>query len=143
MAIKSLQTTVDRWVQGAGQASQRYADGVANTQVDVVGRAVAAQSALLNGFTQAVQSGHWARRLQSVGTQGWKQAVAAKGAANYTTGVQAGQSKFQARMQGVLQYMGQLQSQVDAMPKDSPAARDARMLAWAAGMRQGKSQGAF
>jgi len=143
MAVKSLQTTVDRWAAAAGSASQRYADGVAATDVDVVGRAVAAQDSLLSGFTSAVQSGLWARRLQQVGTQGWKQAVAGKGAANYQTGVAAAKGKFQAKMQAVLQVETQLQSQIDAMPSNSPAARDARMLAWAQGMRNAKAQGAF
>jgi hypothetical protein len=143
MAIASLQTTVDRWANAAGTASQRYADGVAATDVDVVGRAVAAQSALLSGFQNAVQSGLWARRLQAVGTAGYKAAVAAKGAANYQTGVAAAKSKFQQKMQAVLQVEAQLQAQIDQMPSGTPAANDARMLAWANGMRNAKAQGAF
>jgi hypothetical protein len=143
MAIASLQTTVQRWQNAASVASQRYADGVAATDVDVVGRAVQAQDALLSNFQAAVQSGLWARRLQAVGTAGYKAAVAAKGAANYQTGIAAGVNKFQQKMQQVLAYEAQLQAQIDAMPSGTPAANDARMLAWANGMRQGKAQGAF
>ena len=143
MAIKSLQTTVDRWAAAAGSASSRYAEGVAATDVDVVGRAIQAQDALLNGFTSAVQSGLWARRLAAVGTAGYKAAVAAKGAANYQTGVAAAKGKFQQKMQAVLQVEAQLQAQIDNMPKGTPAANDQRMLAWANGMRQAKAQGAF
>jgi hypothetical protein len=143
MAIPNAQTVADRWAAGAGQGGQRYAEGVANTDVDVVGRAVANQNALIANFSQAVQSGLWARRLQAVGTQGWKAAVAAKGAANYGTGVAAAKGKYQQKMTAVLQVEAGLQQQIDSMPSGTPAANDARMLAWANGMRQAKANGAF
>jgi|SRR5438094_3111928 hypothetical protein len=143
MAIKSLQATVAAWQAGTGTGQQRYLDGVANTDVDVAGRAVASQNALLQNFQAAVQSGLWARRLQAVGTQGWKQAVAAKGGQNWSNGIAAGGAKYQARMQAVLSVEAGLQQQIDSMPSGTPAANDARMLAWANGMRQAKANGAF
>ena len=97
----------------------------------------------MQNFTNAVQSGLWARRLGNVGTQGWKSAVAAKGAANYATGVNAAKTKFQQKIAAVLTYEAGLQSQIQSMPSGSPAANDARMLAWSNGMRQGKASGAF
>jgi hypothetical protein len=143
MAIPNAQTVADRWAAGAGAGGTRYVEGVANTDVDVVGRAVAAQGALLSNFSQAVQSGLWARRLTAVGTPGWKAAVAAKGGANYTTGVNAAKQKYQQKITAVLQVEASLQQQIDSMPSGTPAANDARMLAWANGMRQAKASGAF
>lgn len=143
MAIPNAQTVADRWANSAGQAGQRYADGVASSDVDVVGRAIAAKNALLNNFAAAVNSGLWERRLSATGTQGWKNAVAAKGAANYGTGVAAAKNKYQAKMVQVLQVASALQSQIHSMPSGTPAANDQRMLAWANGMRQAKANGAF
>lgn len=143
MAIPSAQTAADRWAAAAGQAGTRYAEGVQNTDIDVVGRAIASQNALLTGFADAVNSGLWARRLGAVGTQGWKQAVAAKGAANYSTGVNAAKAKFTQKIAQVLQVEQGLQQQIQSMPSGTPAANDARMLAWANGMRQAKASGAF
>jgi hypothetical protein len=143
MAIKSLQATVAAWQAGTGTGQQRYLDGVANTDIDVVGRAVASQNALLQNFQQSVQSGLWARRLQNVGTAGWKAAVAAKGGQNWSNGIQAGGQKYQNRMQAVLQVEAGLQNTIQQMPSGTPAANDARMLAWANGMRQAKANGAF
>ena len=143
MAIKSLQATVQAWQAGTGTGTQRYLDGVAATDVDVVGRAIQSQNALLQNFQAAVSSGLWARRLSAVGTAGWKQAVAAKGGTNWTNGINAGTQKYQNRMQAVLQVEAGLQQQIDAMPSGTPAANDARMLAWANGMRQAKANGAF
>ncbi len=143
MSIPSAQIVADRWAASAGQASQSYAEGVAATDVDVVGRAVAAQAALLQNFATAVNNGTWARRLQATGTQGWKNAVAAKGAANYGTGIAAAKTKFQQKITQVLQVEASLQAQIDSMPSGSPQASDARMLAWSNGMRQAKASGAF
>lgn len=143
MAIPNAQTVADRWAASAGQASQRYSEGVAQTTVDVVGRAIAAKGALLSNFATAVNNGLWERRLGAVGTQGWKAAVAAKGGQNYGTGIAAAKGKFQAKMQQVLSVEAGLQQQIDSMPSGSPSANDARMLAWANGMRQAKANGAF
>ena len=143
MAIPSAQTVADRWAASAGAAGTRYAEGVQNTDVDVVGRAVAQQNILIQNFQNSVQNGTWARRLQAVGTQGWKNAVAAKGAANYSTGVNAAKAKYLQRMTAVLQVESSLQGQIQSMPSGTPAANDARMLAWANGMRQAKANGAF
>ena len=143
MAIPSAQVAADRWAAAAGPAGTRYAEGVANTQIDVVGRAIASQSQLVQNFTAAVQSGLWARRLGNVGTQGWKAAVAAKGAANYATGVNAAKAKYATKIAAVLQVEAGLQQTIQAMPSGSPAANDARMLAWSNGMRQAKASGAF
>jgi hypothetical protein len=143
MPIPSAQVVADRWAGSAGQASQRYADGVAATDVDVVGRAIAAKGALVTNFAQAVNSGAWERKLSAVGTQGWKAAVAAKGAANYGTGIAAAKNKYATKIAAVLQVEGSLQQQIQSMPSGSAAASDARMLAWSNGMRQAKAAGAF
>lgn len=143
MAVKSLQATVAAWQAGTAAGQQRYLDGVANTTVDPTQRAIAAQQALLQNFQAAVSSGLWARRLQASGVQGWKAAVAAKGGQNWAMGIQAGAPKFQQRIAAVLQVEEGLQAQIDAMPSGTPAANDARMLAWSNGMRQAKANGAF
>jgi hypothetical protein len=143
MAIKSLQATVAAWQAGTGAGQQRYLDGVASSDVDVVGRAIANQNAALSGYQQAIQSGLWARRLQAAGNQGWKSGVATKGGANWANGIQNGGQKYQSKMQAVLQVEQGLQAQIDSMPSGTPAANDQRMLAWSNGMRQAKANGAF
>jgi hypothetical protein len=143
MAIKSLQATVAAWQAGTGTGQQRYLDGVASSDIDVVGRAIASQNALVANFQQSVQSGLWARRLQAAGNQGWKNGVSTRGGQNWSNGIQAAGPKYQAKMQAVLQVEAGLQSTIQQMPSGTPAANDARMLAWANGMRQAKANGAF
>lgn len=143
MAVKSLQATVAAWQAGTGAGQQRYLDGVASSDVDVVGRAIANQNAALQGYQNAISSGLWARRLQAAGNQGWKNGVATKGGQNWANGIQNGGQKYQQKMGAVLQVEASLQAQIDAMPSGTPAANDQRMLAWSNGMRQAKANGAF
>jgi hypothetical protein len=143
MAIKSLQATVAAWQAGTGTGLQRYLDGVASSDVDVVGRAIAALPQAAQNYQAAIASGLTARRLQAAGNQGWKNGVATKGGQNWSNGIANSGPKYQAKMQAVLQVEAGLQSQIQSMPSGSPQANDARMLAWANGMRQAKANGAF
>jgi hypothetical protein len=133
MAVAPASNWTQNWSSGVSGASQKYVDGIRNTTVDVVGRAIAQQAALLAGFTQAVQSGEWARRLGAVGTQGWKTAAEAK-AANYTTGATAGASKFQTFAQQAQPIWSQLSAQIDTMPSGGKANALNRVGAWLDGM---------
>lgn len=127
---KDLQTTIQNWTNGAGSAGQKFADGVANSNVDVVGRAIAAQGALLSNFTQAVGSGRWAARLRAKGNDGWKRDTLAK-QANYAVGVAAGADNYAASMQTWLPAIQQAAATARAMPSGSIAASNARSAAFA------------
>lgn len=120
---------VDRWSAAAGAGQQAYSSGIQNTTVDVVGRAVAQQTALLAGFTEAVTSGKWARKLQERGTAGWKAAAQAK-AANYGTGIAAGKDRYAAAAQKLQPYVQAGQDMIAGMPKGGIANAKARATAW-------------
>lgn len=123
------QQWADNWSAGVGGASQKYQDGIQGTAVDVVGRAIAAQGALLANFQASVTSGEWARRLAAIGTQGWKAAAIAK-AANYMTGATAGKAKFQNFAQQAQPFWANAEAAIDGMPTGSKAASMARVSAW-------------
>lgn len=112
---KTLEQTVSRWQAGATGASGAYTEGVQNTTVDVVGRAIANQAGLLQGFNDAVNSGRWARGLQAVGTSGWKTKTVAK-AANYSVGINAGLDSYQQSMTQWLPRINSAAAAAKAMP---------------------------
>lgn len=124
-----------KWQSRTSGAQQDYVDGVNNTQKDPTQLAINNQSRLLTNFQAAVNSGKWANRLRAVGKGGWQQAVTDK-ANNFSTGVNAAQSKVAAAFAPLLQYENNLQQQVDAMPNVTDTDRENRMLAWVRGMRQ-------
>src|SRR5256885_11437142 len=109
MAVKSLQATVDRWVAGTAAGQTAYVDGVQNTDIDVIGRAIAALPQAAAAYSAAISSGLTARRLAAVGTSGWKQATGQAAGAAWAAGGSAKKSKYQAKMQSVLAYPGNLQ----------------------------------
>ena len=123
------QAWADAWATGVGGASQKYTDGIQNTTVDVAGRAIANQGALLANFTASVTSGEWARRLAAVGTQGWKSAAIAK-AQNYVTGAAAGKTRFQNFAQQAQPFWANASAAIDGMASGNKAAAMARVGAW-------------
>jgi hypothetical protein len=139
--MTDLATTVSRWQQSAGTAQTRFTEGVQATSKDPTQLAIAAQQKLLNNFTQSVQSGVWQRNLAAVGAAGWKAATLAK-ANNYSTGISAGASKYQARMQVWLPITQANAAAVQNMPNNSFADSLARMNAFATAEHNAKLQGA-
>lgn len=138
--MATLQQTVERWKNSASGAQTRYTEGVQGTQVDVVQRAVAAKGKLIANFAASVNNGTWERKLAAVGTAGWKAATVAK-ASNYSTGIAAGESKFQAAMQVWLPRTQAIAAQVHAMPNNGIADSVNRARAFMEAMHAAKMQG--
>lgn len=135
-AIPDASTVASKWVQRTSAASSDYAEGVARTDVDPTQRAIANQARMRQRVIEAIDSGKWAQALQRVGKAGWQQAVASKGVQNFSTGVAAAESKVAAAFGPLLAFEKSLQATVQAMPANTDADRNNRMLAWVNGMRQ-------
>ena len=131
-------TGADRWEAGAQGATQKYTQGVQNTQVDVVGRAIAQASVAAANYQAAISSGRWARKLtESGGTANWKAMTVAK-ASNYGTGVSAAKGKYQAAAQKLYPYIAAGQGAIHQMPSGNLGASIARATAWINYMAQYK-----
>lgn len=140
---KSLQTVVGKWKQNAGGAQQTYSDGVAATQVDVMGRAIAAAPDAVRNFSEAITSGRWAAAITaSGGTANWKTQTAKK-ASNYSTGINAGEQKFQAAMGKLLPAIEGIVASLPARQPGNVAANVQRVaqLAQALHARKGEFKG--
>lgn len=135
--MADLATTVERWQQSASQGQQRYVEGVASTQKDVVGLAINAQSKMAANYAQAISSGRWARRLSEVGTAGWKAATQAK-ASNYSTGIAAGRDKYQRAMTEWLPRIHSAAASVQSMPNNNIQDALARSNAFAMALHNAK-----
>lgn len=115
--MKSVQSTVARWQQGAQGAQQAYTDGIQGTQIDVMGRAVQAAPAAVRNYTDTMTSGRYAAAVASSGgTANWK-AQAVKKASNYGTGVAQGADKFASSMNKLLPA---IESIVGSLPPRQP-----------------------
>lgn len=131
--VPTAQAGADAWAAGVSGATQKWSDGIQNTNKDQAGKAVASQGALVANFNEAVNSGRWAANLMAVGTAGWKSASRDK-AANYGVAATAGKNRYLAAAQQLYPYEAQLQAQVDSMPSGTRAASLARFTTWMDGM---------
>ena len=126
-------TATQRYVAGAAQGQQRFVEGVQNTSKDPTALAIAQQQKMLTNVTQAITSGKYARGLSRVGKAGWQAATVAK-AANYSVGIQAGASKYEAAIGPVLSQISTLQGQLASMPRSTFQDSINRMVAFSTGL---------
>lgn len=138
--MKTAAQAASRWQTNASGAQQAYSDGVQQTQVDVVGRAVAQAGAMIQGVQQAVTSGRWQAGLQRVGNAGWKAAVAKK-ASNYGTGIAAGSDKYAAAAAKLIPFLESQTASLPArVPGDVAGNINRRLLPLAQSLHQAKGQ---
>lgn len=140
---KPLSAVVDKWKANASNAQSSFTAGVQGTQVDVMGKAIAASADAVRNYTQSLTSGAWAAAINaSGGTGNWKTRTVAK-AANYSTGINANVDKFQAAMSKLLPAMDSI---VGSLPARQPGNVSAniervRQLALALHARKGEFKG--
>lgn len=116
--MKTAAQAAAKWEQNTGSAAGAWVAGVEGTTVDVMGRAVAAIPAAIQGYTQSLQSGAYAKAVQaSGGTANWKSKVNAK-QGNFLTGVTAGKDKQAAAIGKIMQAMPGI---VSSLPARGPA----------------------
>jgi len=103
--MKTAQQAAQKYQSSAPGAGATWLEGVQNTSVDVMGRAVNAVPAAIQGYTNSLQSGAYARAVAaSGGTANWKAKAEAK-QANYAVGITAGLPKFQSAIGKIMQDM--------------------------------------
>lgn len=128
-----------KWATRTSAASQDYVDGVTNTEKDPTALAIAAIPRMRARVIDAIDSGKVAAGLRRVGKGGWIAAVQAKGGPAFSAGVQAAEGKVAQAFAPLLAFESNLQRQVQAMPANTDAEREAKMLAWVRGMRTYKA----
>lgn len=139
MAQKSPDQVQQKWLNNLTAAQSEMQAGVQATTIDP-GRAAAAkvqkwQNSLSN--PQTVQK--WVRNVTAGGNlAAWQASMENYGIQRAVQGAQQKQGKYGAAMASLLPYIAQGQNQIKSMDDSTPAARDQRMLAWAAYMRQYK-----
>jgi len=99
---KDIKYVVDKWHRRASAATSDYEYGVKNTDKDWAANLKARKNAILQAIQQAFADGRFERGIDEVGHEGWKKATLEKGVARYTSGIEAGKSKYEAKMSKVL-----------------------------------------
>jgi hypothetical protein len=121
-------TAAQRYGASSSFAPQRWTEGIQATQKQPGQLAANAIQKYINNVNAAAQSGYTARRMQE-GDAKWKPNSLAK-AQNYSTGLQQGQSAYQAGYGAFWNYMGPYWQQLQGMPNNTDADAEARVLFW-------------
>jgi len=143
MPMISVTDAAQKYSDRAGQSGQAFVDGANRTDKDptALAAAPAAQQKALSQYTQAIQSGRVARRLNEVGKQGWLAGINEKGAAAYQNGVTTtGKRKWATAMNQWFPIFQSLQNQIATMPKATPQDSINRVAAWINGTIAAKQQ---
>ena len=131
-----------KWATNSQAAGPAYVSGAQNTTKDPTQLAAAAVQKWYNGVTAAFQGGLFQAGLARSGKQGWLNGVTGKGAQNYLNSV--GNATVQQKVSTVFTALynaeASLQAQIDAMPNNTAADAEARMLAWTRGMKALRGQ---
>ncbi len=123
-------------ISRATAAGQDWVDGVSGQTENPAQKAVAAVGKWKAQLTAAMAAGTWEKRLARVTLQDIVSAATKAGAGAYTAGITNRTDKINAAFARLIPKIQAVRDQVNAMPSDTPAQRDAKMLANAAGLRK-------
>ena len=115
-------------------ATARIQAGVRAVTVAPGTQAVAKVDKLRANFLRSLENNKWQNNTAAVTLQSWQSAMLNKGVPRITDGVNAAQSKVTNFATALLYYEGQLQSNIQQMPKITPQDSKNRMIAWFDGM---------
>ena len=124
-------------------ASQDLIAGVNSVTVSPTEQAAKKQDKLIQNWTDAVQSGKWARGLRAVSLDDWKKAMIEKGAPRVAAGIANSRAKIEAFFAELLPYQADLSAKISQMPDLTLEDSIARMTAQVRGMsnfRKGKNR---
>lgn len=110
--------------------------GIQKVTESPTAKAAKKQDKMLNNLTQAVTSGRWAARLNSVDLSTWQQKTIDKGLGRIASGIDGAKDKTIAFAGQLLSYEGTLQESVSKMPDLTLEDSVNRATAWIRGMNK-------
>jgi hypothetical protein len=135
MAHGSAAEVRAKWLTNLSNATTEMQAGVARLTVAPGQAAAAKKQKWVNALMDTTTQDKWARNVASVSLTQWQQAMNDYGINRVSQGAQAKAAKFEAAMNSLLPFIDRLAATVRAMPDNTPADREQRMLAQVRGMR--------
>jgi len=120
----------DKWGRHLTGAVQDIRIGVERVTESPTLKAAAKQDKMLQRLIDSVHSGKWARGLQRVSLQDWKNQVLTKGLARISSGVAGASTKMQDFARQLFEHENRGLAIINAMPDLTIEDSIARMTAW-------------
>lgn len=116
MAHGTPQEVAQKWAQRSQAAASDYTAGVQRVTTSPTDAAANAHATWIARLQDPATVEKYQRKLRAVSLEQWKQAATQYGASRYSQGVAAKESKFEAAMVPLLQYIDNARAQVHRMP---------------------------
>ena len=117
MALPTPQEFIAKWQRRTQAAVPDYQAGVKSVTEAPGVKAAKQANAMLQGVTQAVSSGKWARRVADVPLQAWQDAAANIGAQRIAAGVAAAAPKMNEAISNLLADLQATMAEVERTPR--------------------------
>lgn len=118
--VFNLDKIVQKYKARAKSAGQDWVDGIQNTNVDIVGRAIASKDTWHQAVSSQRALEKYEAGLKATSTSEIKAKVLKLGASRYTTGIDAGSDKYMKNMKPVLDYIAADSDQIISRPVVTP-----------------------
>lgn len=136
MARTNPQEYAEKWSRRLRGATEDIRRGVNRVDVAPGEKAAAAQDAMLQNLTEAVNSGLWASQVRAVSLADWKEATLNKGVARIPQGVEAATPKMVQIAQELLPAVDAAAEAAKRMPNVTLEDRINRMVTFAREMHE-------
>lgn len=117
MARVTPQQWLDKWGRRLSAAGPDITNGIQRVQQAPGVAAAAAQDRMLAGVTAAVTSGVWARQVQKVSLQDWKDAMTNKAIPRLAQGISGAQKSKVANVTALLAAVDGAVAATNAVPR--------------------------
>lgn len=117
-----------KWKRNSGNAGEDYKTGVRQVTSSPTAKAAQNVEKYARGVQDAVSSGKFVNACNAVTLQDWQTATIEKGSRNYANGITSISPKAAKAMADQQQYADQVKQEAAAMPNNTEADAEAKML---------------
>lgn len=125
----NVANAVSKWQRNTAGATETFKQAIMGLNENPMQLAAQQAQKALNNYQESINSGRWAKRLQDVPFEQWKQVTSTVGAQRLASGVQKGLPKMQKHLQEWAPTYEQAKQAARAIPNDSKAGALARVAA--------------
>ena len=134
MAVPDANTWANEMIAGAQAKADKWVKNASDAADTMKAEALTAGARYATGVQAAIANKSYDKGVQSIDTSQVRQTIQAVGAAGYSSGITARAGKILAAITKLQPKVAALKQTINAMPKDTDAQREARLIAARKGM---------
>jgi hypothetical protein len=134
--VPTIEKWLKRYTDRTGVAGQDWVDGMQSPSADPKSAALAAKGKWKTSMEAALRDDSYAKGISGYDLDEAIQTAIAVGASGYTSGIAARTGKIRRKIERLQPLVAALKRTLDALPQDTEAQRESKMIAAVKGMRE-------